>query len=706
MPAAERNFSVLRHGNAVSFTKTLNKGCPPGSSIEIIAKTLKIWKRHIAVRLIAFDDTALILTVPIGKEGKVTASARIDGNSTSELEKRASLPRDKKFNLELKFTKFTIEININKILLLEFIHRVEPESITELHIDGPLKLEEVVLSFPQDERIGAAAPQSDSTREVEGTRRSSPPPLTPEPAAVQTGSTISPTPADPPPSYEADTTRNSYISPMYPIAFFTPLGIMIQQPLLGDPAIAALSEQVNQANLSYSTQNILTSQVEERRNIGRWATSTTIIPTETATNLTNLFISMYQAIAVTPKISTARSTWPKTFNIRTPIGEENQIVSALQNIDLQVQVINREAPALMNVLKRIYSEHAKGKPPLLKRNSSRPASTTMRHSVMRNVATAEEVQGCDTSRGSRAVFDSVLPARPPSPPPRSRSLNPHRIENYPRSSADGSNSSISRTSSHENIIRRAATSTPASGFIIEENLRGALPNEAVRVGNGNSSSDVPNYAHEDLSRFETPILTASSADQINTKVIRDHLRTSEMENSHLYGNDLVQEASSAQEPSHQTISANGQLNEGPSSLQNDGQWILLVCAKENTCQSGSSSNTPENTSLTKNNNDLTHKFDKESERLKDTANVAHVTNRHHRKDPDLQSKASALMEDLKKRMPAALGVSEVTVANVPVQLRSVTSSAESGLVPVRESRFGEEIAIEVADIRGMISKQL
>ncbi|KHJ87770.1 hypothetical protein OESDEN_12447 [Oesophagostomum dentatum] len=115
------------------------------------------------MQLATAKDIAILVTVPIAKHGKITASARIDGKFTSEVDKPIFVPAEAKFTLHLRIAQFVVEIYYNDDHLLDFVHRANPMDIKEVHIEGPLIVEEVVFSPPQGASLDPAPSYEQAT---------------------------------------------------------------------------------------------------------------------------------------------------------------------------------------------------------------------------------------------------------------------------------------------------------------------------------------------------------------------------------------------------------------------------------------------------------------------------------------------------------------------------------------------------------------
>ncbi|KIH50213.1 galactoside-binding lectin, partial [Ancylostoma duodenale] len=119
---------------------------------------LSKWFRSFTLQLSSVKDIAVLVTLPIAKGGKITASARIDGKYTSEVDRPIFLPVEMKFTLHLRISQFVIEIYFNDNHVLDFVHRVNPTEIKEVHIEGPLIVEEVVFTPPQGPPTSSLTP--------------------------------------------------------------------------------------------------------------------------------------------------------------------------------------------------------------------------------------------------------------------------------------------------------------------------------------------------------------------------------------------------------------------------------------------------------------------------------------------------------------------------------------------------------------------
>ncbi|CAJ0596693.1 unnamed protein product [Cylicocyclus nassatus] len=125
--------------------------------------TYKIFM-NFTLQLSTAKDIAVLITVPVGKSGKITASARIDGKFTSEVDKKIFLPIDMKFTLLLRITQFVVEIYYNDEHVLDFVHRVSPLDVKDVHIEGPLIVEEVVFTPPQGSTLDPLPSYEQATR--------------------------------------------------------------------------------------------------------------------------------------------------------------------------------------------------------------------------------------------------------------------------------------------------------------------------------------------------------------------------------------------------------------------------------------------------------------------------------------------------------------------------------------------------------------
>ncbi|EPB73713.1 hypothetical protein ANCCEY_07191 [Ancylostoma ceylanicum] len=193
----------------IPFRREIHSGCAVGTSITVKAQAFQAKQKSFTLQLSSAKDIAVLVTLPIAKSGKITASARIDGKYTSEVDKPIFLPVEMKFTLHLRISQFVIEIYFNDNHVLDFVHRVNPTEIKEVHIEGPLIVEEVVFTPPQGASLDpvpsyeqATSMGSDPIKEFRhlniGPPTSS---LTPTPApATSSGSSpvLQPTPAPPP----------------------------------------------------------------------------------------------------------------------------------------------------------------------------------------------------------------------------------------------------------------------------------------------------------------------------------------------------------------------------------------------------------------------------------------------------------------------------------------------------------------------------
>ncbi|VDL76308.1 unnamed protein product [Nippostrongylus brasiliensis] len=131
------------------FRREIHSGCAFGTSITCTAQAFKAKEKCFTMQMSSAKDIAVLVTVPIAKNGHITASARIDGKFTSEVEKPIIVPLETKFTICLRFTQYVVEIFFNNNHVMDFVHRVPPADIKEVFIEGPLIVEEVVFSPPQ-----------------------------------------------------------------------------------------------------------------------------------------------------------------------------------------------------------------------------------------------------------------------------------------------------------------------------------------------------------------------------------------------------------------------------------------------------------------------------------------------------------------------------------------------------------------------------
>ncbi|WKY02474.1 hypothetical protein Q1695_016050 [Nippostrongylus brasiliensis] len=145
MAAAPQRFPLPN----MPFRREIHSGCAFGTSITCTAQAFKAKEKCFTMQMSSAKDIAVLVTVPIAKNGHITASARIDGKFTSEVEKPIIVPLETKFTICLRFTQYVVEIFFNNNHVMDFVHRVPPADIKEVFIEGPLIVEEVVFSPPQ-----------------------------------------------------------------------------------------------------------------------------------------------------------------------------------------------------------------------------------------------------------------------------------------------------------------------------------------------------------------------------------------------------------------------------------------------------------------------------------------------------------------------------------------------------------------------------
>ncbi|RCN51435.1 galactoside-binding lectin [Ancylostoma caninum] len=208
--------------------------------------------RSFTLQLSSAKDIAVLVTLPIAKGGKITASARVDGKYTSEVDRPIFLPLEMKFTLHLRISQFVIEIYFNDNHVLDFVHRVNPTEIKEVHIEGPLIVEEVVFTPPQGASLDplpsyeqATSMGSDPIKEFRhlniGPPTSS---LTPTPVpAAGSGSSpvLVPTPAPPPIGLSTAVVNQ----PMAGIPLPSGVVVLHKTAELPEPGIASASTSTN-----------------------------------------------------------------------------------------------------------------------------------------------------------------------------------------------------------------------------------------------------------------------------------------------------------------------------------------------------------------------------------------------------------------------------------------------------------------------------
>ncbi|VDM53373.1 unnamed protein product [Angiostrongylus costaricensis] len=133
----------------IPFRRELHSGCAIGTSITCTAQAFEARPKTFSIQLISANDIAILVTLPIAKNGQITASARVDGRFTSEMEKPIFLPLQTKFTLRLHVAQYVIEIYFNNDHIMDFVHRVSPSEIKAVAIEGPLIVDEVVFTPPQ-----------------------------------------------------------------------------------------------------------------------------------------------------------------------------------------------------------------------------------------------------------------------------------------------------------------------------------------------------------------------------------------------------------------------------------------------------------------------------------------------------------------------------------------------------------------------------
>ncbi|PIO69898.1 galactoside-binding lectin [Teladorsagia circumcincta] len=145
MAAAPQRFPLPN----MPFRREIHSGCAIGTSISFTAQAFRAKEKSFTVQLSTAKDIAILVTVPIAKSGKITASARIDGKFTSEVDTPIIVPLETKFTMQLRTTQYVTEIFFNNTHKMDFVHRVSPTDIREVSIEGPLIVEEVVFTPPQ-----------------------------------------------------------------------------------------------------------------------------------------------------------------------------------------------------------------------------------------------------------------------------------------------------------------------------------------------------------------------------------------------------------------------------------------------------------------------------------------------------------------------------------------------------------------------------
>ncbi|KAK6744525.1 hypothetical protein RB195_011319 [Necator americanus] len=131
------------------FRREVHSGCAIGTSISLRAQAFQAKERSFTIQLSTAKDIAVLVTVPIAKNGRMAVCARVGGKFSSEVDKPFLLPYEMKFTLHLRLAQFATEIYFNDNHMLDFVHRVNPAEIKEVHIEGPLIVEEVVFTPPQ-----------------------------------------------------------------------------------------------------------------------------------------------------------------------------------------------------------------------------------------------------------------------------------------------------------------------------------------------------------------------------------------------------------------------------------------------------------------------------------------------------------------------------------------------------------------------------
>ncbi|KAJ1346772.1 hypothetical protein KIN20_001669 [Parelaphostrongylus tenuis] len=145
MTAAPQRFPLPN----IPFRREIHSGCAIGTSITCTAQAFQAKPKSFTIQLFSLNDIAILVTIPIGKNGQITATARVHGKFTSEVEKPIFLPIQAKFTLLLHVAQYVIEIYFNNNHIMDFVHRVNPLEIKGVVIEGPLIVDEVVFTPPQ-----------------------------------------------------------------------------------------------------------------------------------------------------------------------------------------------------------------------------------------------------------------------------------------------------------------------------------------------------------------------------------------------------------------------------------------------------------------------------------------------------------------------------------------------------------------------------
>ncbi|CAJ0596695.1 unnamed protein product [Cylicocyclus nassatus] len=340
----------MAHGDIVSFTQKLDHGCPPGSSFVIIAKPLKKKKRGIGVRFAASRKTALILKISIAEDGMITSRLLIDGSDTTETRTAAVLPLEKNYIFELIFTRSDVKVLFNGTRIMTFNHRTKLEKLTSLHIDGTLKLEEVIVKLYQGNgRTQILYPLTGASSEVEEKPEPEQCAYTTTPSESKTLVT-SPEPAEPlSPPCKPNGDSEPAAPETCPIAILTPMGLLIPPNL--PPAILiqqtglAENEQLHSAPLPLGC-------IQPAQETVYWGADNQITTDELAAYLNNLSKSICQARNSNVSDVSRKEHYLSPFLRSTRTGNP-RIATALKSIDKEVQNIYNETPALMKMLESI-----------------------------------------------------------------------------------------------------------------------------------------------------------------------------------------------------------------------------------------------------------------------------------------------------------------------------------------------------------------
>ncbi|KAK6049993.1 hypothetical protein COOONC_12502 [Cooperia oncophora] len=108
MAAAPQRFPLPN----MPFRRNIHSGCAIGTSISCTAQAYQAREKSFTMQLSSATDIAILVTVPLAKSGRITASARIAGKFTGEMEKPIMVPVETKFTLKLHITSNTIEVFI------------------------------------------------------------------------------------------------------------------------------------------------------------------------------------------------------------------------------------------------------------------------------------------------------------------------------------------------------------------------------------------------------------------------------------------------------------------------------------------------------------------------------------------------------------------------------------------------------------------